>query len=333
VRAAWRRRGAFFIGVLSTLAAGCAKKSAGAPSPVAGSPSGGVASLAAKAPRAVASGTVADASTEPSCNAPRCATFDDAKAAFARVLGEDPVVLAIGEAHALRGSERVESSTRRFTRDLLPMLSGKASDLVVELLLPNPACAPATKRAEKAERVVTEHQARTDQNEYVALGNAALTLGIRPHALEPTCADLRRIAGGGDDAVTVSLDVVTRLARESLERYAAANRTAHDARMVVGYGGAMHNDLVPRAGFERFTFGPVLSRGTAGRYVELDLIVPEFIDKTASWQALPWFAEFAPAEHPERATLFMPSAHSYALIFQRSPALTATPRGADAGQP
>jgi hypothetical protein len=328
-----RCRGAFFVGVLSTLAAGCAKKSVGASSPTAGSARGGVASLASKAPRAAATGIVADASTDPSCRAPRCATFGDAKPAFARVLAEDPVVLAIGEAHALRGTERVESSTRRFTRDLLPMLRGRASDLVVELLLPNPACAPATEGAAKAQRVVTDHQAKTDQNDYVALGNAARALGIRPHALEPTCDDLRRIAGGGDDAIVASLDVVTRLARESLERYAAANRAAHDPRMVVGYGGAMHNDLAPRLGFEKFTFGPVLERGTAGRYVELDLIVSEFVDKTPSWQALPWFAEFAPDAHPGRATLFMPSVHSYALIFPRGPAPTATPRDPDAGQP
>jgi len=63
--------------------------------------------------------------------------------------------------------------------------------------------------------------------------------GIRPHALEPTCEDLSRIAKAGTDVVTLSLDIVTRLASETLARLLAANAAANDPRMIVAYGGIM----------------------------------------------------------------------------------------------
>jgi predicted flap endonuclease-1-like 5' DNA nuclease len=243
--------------------------------------------------------------------------YSNAVDAFEVVLAEKPAILGVGEAHPLRGTEGVEPSVRRFTRDFLPLLRGVASDLVVELLLPNAACETAAKEARKEQRVVTEHQAATDQNDFVALGAAARALGIRAHALEPTCDDLKRISGAGQDAIAVSLDVVTRLSAEGLARYFDANVRAKDPRIVVGYGGVMHNDVVPRPGREAWSFGPAMSKLTAGRYVEVDLIVPEFIEDTAAWRSLTWFAAFDPTAHPTETTLLAPSPNAFVLIFPR----------------
>ncbi len=226
-------------------------------------------------------------------------------------------MLAIGEAHALRGTEKVEPTARRFTRDLLPLLRGRASDLVVELLLPNARCEPATRAARKEQKVVTDTQAPTDQNDYVALGNAARSLGILPHALEPSCDDLARIGTAGRDAIATSLDVVTRLSSELLGRLADRNAATKDPRMVVAYGGAMHNDVAPAPGRAAWSFGPALGARTGGRYVELDLIVPEFIADTPAWNGLPWLPAYRAAPRDDVVTLLTLSDASYVIVFAR----------------
>jgi hypothetical protein len=247
-----------------------------------------------------------------------CRYFEAPLEAFTKVLESSPRVLAVGEAHALAGTEKIEPATRRFTRDFLPVLKDRASDIVVEVLIPNPKCRKETAKARKEQKVVTERQAATDQNDYVALANAARALGIRAHALEPTCDDLARIGGDGQDAVAVSLDVVTRLSRETIERLYQRNLTANDFRLVVAYGGAMHNDSSPRPGREQWSFGPALGKLTDGRYVDVDLIVPEFISDSPAWKSLPWVGAFDPGAHPESTTLLSPAPGSFVLVFPRS---------------
>jgi len=251
------------------------------------------------------------------CGKIPCRLFSDERAAFATLLDPLPAVLAIGESHAQSGSV-VEPSVRRFTRDLLPMLAGRASDIVIELMLPNPKCAPDSKKARQEQKVVTEHQAKTDQNDYVALGSRARALGVRPHALEPTCADLSHIAEAGPDVVTVSLDVVTRLATETISRFLSANVAAKDARLVLAYGGLMHNDLAPRPERARWSFGPTMKEKTSDRYIEVDLVAPEQIEDSPTWRSLPWVTGFDRDAHPDRAVLLSPSPRSYVLVFRRS---------------
>jgi hypothetical protein len=234
------------------------------------------------------------------------------------VLESSPRILGIGEAHPLAGTEKIEPATRRFSRDFLPLLKGRASDIVVELLIPNPKCRKETAKAREEQKVVTERQASTDQNDYVVLAKEARSLGIRAHALEPTCDDLGRIASAGKDAVAASLDVITRLSRETVERLYLGNASGNDTRMIVAYGGAMHNDSNPRPGREQWSFGPALQKLTGGRYVDVDLIVPEFISDSPAWKSLPWVGVFDATAHPEAATLFAPSDGSFVLIFPRT---------------
>jgi hypothetical protein len=253
-----------------------------------------------------------------SCGDLGCRFFETPQLAFTKLLESSPRVLGIGEAHALAGTETIEPATRRFTREFLPLLEGKASDIVVELLIPNAKCKKETAKAREEQKVVTERQATTDQNDYVVLAKEARALGIRAHALEPTCDDLGRIAAAGKDAVAASLDVITRLSRETLERLYQRNLSENDARFVVAYGGAMHNDSSPRSGREQWSFGPALQQVTGGKYVDVDLIVPEFISESPAWKALSWVNVFDANAHPEATTLLSPSAGSFVLIFPRT---------------
>ncbi len=121
-----------------------------------------------------------------------------------------PLVLGVGEVHAPRGAT-VPSAARRFTGELLPVLGGRASDLLLELMRPPPASAHAVAEVRRDQAPVTSRHAETDQDEYVAMGTRARELGIVPDMLRPTCADMDAIQQAGDNVIDVSLRTIARL--------------------------------------------------------------------------------------------------------------------------
>lgn len=231
------------------------------------------------------------------------------------MLGEQPRVLAVGEAHAQRSIPGIRSSTRRFAEQLLPMLSGKAKHIVIELLVAN-CKAQTVKEVEKAQQPLTEQQAQSNQSEFLLLGKYAQHLGIEPRALSPSCAEYDAAVAAADDAVprllTLIAEQTTRTVLPLLEAPAAANET------IVIYGGALHNDLHPRPEQAAWSFGPALQRASGGRYVELDLIVPEFVKDNEAWRNLPWFPAFDREHLSSEARLFQPTPGSYTLIFPKT---------------
>jgi hypothetical protein len=163
--------------------------------------------------------------------------------------------------------------------------------------------------------VVTEAQATTNQNDYVKLGEAAKALGLGVHALRPTCDDLSRIAGAGPDAVLVSLEVITRLSLERLSALFERNVKAGDPRFVVAYGGALHNDASPRPGREAFSYGPALRERTSGRYLELELIVPEYVKDSPAWRSLPYYDAVAALPRGAETHVLTVSPESVVVVF------------------
>ncbi|MBX3183403.1 MAG: hypothetical protein KIT72_03450 [Polyangiaceae bacterium] len=256
------------------------------------------------------------------CGVARCLEFPAPVDAFRHVLSRKPRVLAVGEAHALKGTEDVRSSTARFTTELLPELRGQASDLILELWFPNPSCKKETiKKVEAQQAVVTERQATSNQNEFVELGNVAKRLGIQPKALEPSCEDLQKITEVGTADIALMLETVAKYTALDARARLAKQK---EPKVIVLYGGAMHNDLHPRPGAEAWTFGPELSRES--EYLALDLIVPEYIKDTDAWRMMPWYEAYtertAKADSkPSTATLlYEPRARELVLIFPRSSA-------------
>ncbi|WP_437542759.1 hypothetical protein WME97_31330 [Sorangium sp. So ce367] len=313
--------------VAAAFLAACGAPAGGAPSasaPSASAPSASAAASGSSSPPAApppppqAAAPAAAASPAPApCGALGCLAFDTPAQAFAHVLESGPRVLAVGEAHAQQGSEGVPSTTRRFTELFLPALAGRASDLIIELWAVDPRCKKEqVARVETEQRTVTQGQAAQNQDEFLALGHAAKRLGIRPRQLTPSCQDYDAIVRAGPDAVTTMLEMIARLT--AAEAKALLGREDAAGKMVIAYGGALHNDVAPRPGRERWSFGPELSAITAGKYVELDLIVREFIKESESWRALPWYPHFDREEHPDKAVLFNPAPGSYTLIFPRS---------------
>jgi hypothetical protein len=260
--------------------------------------------------------TPAKAAPRP-CGALDCLAFATPEAAFAYVLESAPRVLAIGEAHAQEGTAGIHSSTRRFAEQLLPMLAGKSKHIVIELLLAN--CKQATvSGVAKQQAPVTEHQAKGNQNEFLTLGKVAQRLGIEPQALTPDCAEYESVIAAGDDGVARLLALVAETTTKQVEVLLAKPETAGE--ILLTYGGALHNDLYPEPGQEAWSFGPKLAADSAGHYVELDLIVPEFVKDSEAWHKMPWFRAFDRDHLTGETLLYRPAPSSFALIFPKASA-------------
>ncbi len=275
----------------------------------------------APAPSPAASGAPGPAVAAPPSATPAAAPsikrleLDTAADAFRHVLRLGPKVLAIGETHAPADVTGVESSTKRFARDLLPVAAPSAKTLVLELWVADPKCNRAqVAQVQKGTQEVTQNQAKTNPSEFMVLGSEAKRLGVMPKILVPSCDEYAGILDAGGRDIETMLRMIARLSEAEIKKGLAA----HPDAMVLAYGGAMHNDVSPAKGREDFSFGPSLAAATGDRYVELDLIVPEFVRDTEAWRALPWYAAFDAKAHGKKAVLFETGPRSFVLVFPKS---------------
>jgi hypothetical protein len=296
------RRAALALALLTTLTSGCRR--------------GATAASARPAPGASSVSVPLQAGVP--CGPLDCHQFDSPGEAFESILGAHPRVLAIGEAHAQAGTT-VASSARHFTEEVLPVLVGRASDLLVELMNPPSGCAATTKTVRTQQQEVTRSQAPSNQSEYVAMGERARQLGIVPDLLRPGCDDLRAVEAAGDDAVDSSLAMIARLTRTQAERLVDRNaRTPEDAsKLVVIYGGALHNDPEPSPERAGWSFGPALASHVGGAYVAVDLYVPELFDGSERWTRLPFYAHYDPARLGARTTVYR-QGKTFVVVLPRS---------------
>ncbi len=309
--------------------ASCSRTPASGPDPAGAKADASAApSAAAVAPAIVPK----DATPCATAGGPTCFRFATPEDAFRWVLAKDPVVLAVGEAHAQRGTEEIASSTKRFTETFLPIVAPRATDVVVELWAPDPKCMKEVKQVASAQKPVTDVQASTNQNEYVTLGTKAKAAGLTPWLLRPTCDDFSMLADAGADAVGAMLGLVKRLTQTKVTQLFERNRAdGGTPKTVIAYGGALHNDLAPPEATKDYSFGPELDRLTGGRYVELDLIVPEFVKKTPVWEKLPWYASFESerGQSGSSTLLYVVGERSLVLVFPPSAGTgAAAPSGA-----
>ena len=59
----------------------------------------------------------------------------------------------------------------------------------------------------------------------------------------------------------------------------------------------------PKPDRAAWSFGPDLVKATGGRYVELDVFVPESIQDTDAWKAMPWYAHYDRAAYASATVL------------------------------
>jgi hypothetical protein len=140
--------------------------------------------------------------------------------------------------------------------------------------------------------------------------------------VHPTCDELDKIRKAGDDAVFEMLTMLTTHMRDEATKLYKETQSKWPDKMILTYGGAMHNDLVPRKGREQWSFAKALDDLSGHKYIELDLIVPEFVSKTDAWKSMPWYDAFTKVAacdesgSTRRKTLvYTTSPRAYALVF------------------
>jgi hypothetical protein len=231
-----------------------------------------------------------------------------------------PAVVAFGELHQTRDTARIPSALDRFTRDVLPAIAGSLSYLVVETWVSTGRCGQDEHVVTAGVDKTTERPAETE-DEITRLLRRSAHLGVLPRILEVSCADYAAIRGT-DGAV--DYDRVLRMTGAALdkgihgalaERAAARERGSPRAGAVAVYGGALHNDLAPLADLAPYSFGPDVLAATLGRAVEIDLIVPEYAERSPAITAEPWWGAYRRARRRGKVTLLRRGPRSFVVVF------------------
>jgi hypothetical protein len=246
--------------------------------------------------------------------APTATLYPTAAAALRAVLKSEPRVVAVGELHQTKATSRIPSALKRFTRQMLaPLRAAGATDLVVETWITTGSCGEVEKKAVAQVEKTTRRPASTE-GEVVRLLRQAKEAGMEPRILQVACKDYQAMVGGAE----VDFDRLLRFTRDQLELQIRAALARPGSRLVVSYGGALHNDLEPSPELAPYAFGPAVSSAVGGRYLELDLYVPELVEKNPSVRAQPWFDVYRRVYRRGQVTLVRRSASSFALVFPRS---------------
>jgi hypothetical protein len=207
-----------------------------------------------------------------------------------KLLRHKPRVMAFGEYHQVEGGAKVASAVKRFADQMLSSLAAAASDLVVETWVTEGKCGETeTKAVAKVEESIKRPEAT--ESELVTLIKRAKSAGVQPHILTLSCDEYEAIQpeGGEIDYVKL-LGVVTTQLKKGIDQALAKSPKQ---KTVVVYGGALHNDLYPRKKeLGIFSFAKAVKKQVAGRYLEVDLYVPEYIERDKEIPKEKWYAEW-----------------------------------------
>ena len=251
--------------------------------------------------------------TLPAPTAAGVSTFPSAAAAVRSLLASDPRVVAFGEYHQNKKTARIPSALWHFTREILPALrAAGATDLVAESWITTGSCGEVERKAVAQVDKAIQRPASTE-DEVVTLLRRAKESGIQPRILQVACKDYQAISGGG----RLDFDRLLRLTRDQLETQIRTALQRPGSRLVVSYGGALHNDLHPSPDLAGYAFGDAIARAVDGRYLEIDLYVPEYVQQDMSIRREPWYQQFRRAYRPGRVVVIPRGPGSYALVFPR----------------
>jgi hypothetical protein len=241
--------------------------------------------------------------------------FPTASAAIEDVITRTaPTVIGFGEFHQQSATKEVVSAIERFTANLLPMLSARISDLVVETWISTGQCGETETKVTAEVDQVSDRPPETE-NETIRMIKQAAALGVQPHVLKLGCDDYAGLQGdGGVDYLKLLELVGERLGEEAV--FAMENRASQKA--VAIYGGAIHNDALPDEMWESVSFVPKLKASSAKiNYVEIDLYVPEFIQNSAIAKNENWFPLFEKQSSKKEVLLIELGPKSYILVFKK----------------
>ena len=232
----------------------------------------------------------------------------------AQLMSKKPRVVAFGEYHQIEGGAKVPSAVKRFGDQMLQAIAPATSDLIVETWVTEGKCGETeTKAVAKVEETIKRPEATED--ELVTLLRRAKTAGVRPHILTLSCAEYEDIQPKDGEVDYVKLlGVVTAQLKKNID---ASLKVAPKGKTVAVYGGALHNDVYPKKILAQFSFAKPVAKEVGGKYLEVDLYVPEYIAGDKDIVAERWFSEWKKLEpsHPGEAALVARGPSSYIVIF------------------
>ena len=238
---------------------------------------------------------------------PEARSYPDLGAALIAIIPADARVIGFGELHARTDRAQVTSSLASFTR-ALPAIADQLSDLLLETWLVDPACGKAAVQA-TAKIETTMKRPEATKSEIAELAAAARAAHIQPHAMTLTCADYARVvarpagAGSADrevDAVAMLTLTTRELTRIATSAVAHRDKQPSHRPWIAVYGGALHNDRFPDAAVAEWSYAAAVDRVTGGRFVEVDVIVPELAAGDPVMQRQPWFPLVGAPRDPAR---------------------------------
>jgi hypothetical protein len=249
-----------------------------------------------------------------------CETYASPVQALEKILAESsPRVIGFGEYHQQEETASVPSAIKRFTDSLLPVLTAKTSDILLETWIPEGDCGEAEESV-VADVEETINRPESTEDEIVTLIKTAYSLGVQPHIMKMTCGDYLKLLGADSNEVDYNglMNMIARQMEEKCMQLLEARRGEDSARpLLVIYGGALHNDITPDSEWADASFGPKMDRVTQGRYVEVDLYVPEFIEGDAYMREEAWFPIFMKNASPDKVLLIKPGPNRYVLVLRR----------------
>jgi hypothetical protein len=276
--------------------------------------------LATAASAAPATKRMYQVPTSPAAGQLKVEHFPTALGAFEQILRTPARVVAFGEYHQTTSTTAIRSALARFTDEILPALARSASDLVVETWVSTGACGAKEAKVDSDVQATTQRPAKTE-SEIVTMLKRSKAVGMEPHILTMSCKDYRYVTGARGETDFGRLLKLTRQRLQSeVSRYLAEPpaRAGQDHRIVAVYGGALHNDLYPTAADRRYTFGPALSAAVKGQYLEVDLLVPEYIATDRRLANQPWFRLIEQQQNGRDTLLIRRGERSFAIVFPPS---------------
>jgi hypothetical protein len=276
------------------------------------------------------------------------ATFPSVLAAVEATLTEtDPVVIGFGEWHQTSATAAMEPTLRRFNRQVLPTLAPRLSHLVVETWMTSGRCGAIEESVTRDIARSIDRPAETEDDIADAL-RLAHAHGAAPRVLSMSCDAYRRMQGGAG-GTGVDYESTLRLTGEAIRRTverallerarsaplpwspavsssaASASRAdrpgppppppAPPRPSLAVYGGALHNDVYPLPGLGAYSYARAIRFATLGRYVEIDLVIPEYAGSSPLLRAQDWWGAYRRARRPGAATRIRRGPTSFIIVF------------------
>lgn len=249
-------------------------------------------------------------------------TYLSAVAAVEAALAEtDPVVVGFGEWHQTRDTLAIPSTLRRFNQEILPAIAPRMSHLIVETWMTSGRCGEVETQVTDELARTLDRPAQTESDIEAALRSAHAS-GVAPRILTVSCDDYRAMRG---DGAAVDYDRTLRLTSRALGntiaavvRQRAATRGGSEVALrpfLAVYGGAIHNDVYPMAGLAPYSYAATIALGVLGRYLELDLVVPEYAASSTLLRAQDWWPVYLRARRPGAAVRIRRGPHSFVIVF------------------